>query len=48
VEYFNYVGTMITNDAIHTREIKSRIAMEHVAFNKKGLFSPAIWTYERN
>jgi hypothetical protein len=30
----------MTNDARHTREIKSRIAMENVAFNKmKALFT---------
>jgi hypothetical protein len=28
VEYFNYLGSMITNDARCTREIKYRIAME--------------------
>jgi hypothetical protein len=27
VEYFNYLGSMITSDARCTREIKSRIAM---------------------
>jgi hypothetical protein len=35
VEYFNYVGSMITNDARCTREIKSRIDMAKAAFNKK-------------
>jgi hypothetical protein len=35
VEYFNYLGSMITNDARCTREIKSRIAMAEAAFNKK-------------
>jgi hypothetical protein len=35
VEYFNYLGSMITNDAMCTREIKSRIAMAKAAFNKK-------------
>jgi hypothetical protein len=35
VEYFNYLGIKITNDAWCTREIKSRIAMAKVAFNKK-------------
>jgi hypothetical protein len=31
---------MITNDARKTREIKSRIAMEHVIFNKnKAIFT---------
>jgi hypothetical protein len=35
VEYFNHLGSMITNDARCTREIKSRIAMAQAAFNKK-------------
>jgi hypothetical protein len=35
VEYFNYLGRMIANDARCTREIKSRIAMAKAAFNKK-------------
>jgi hypothetical protein len=35
VEYFNYLGSMITNDARCTREIKSRIAMAKAAFDKK-------------
>jgi hypothetical protein len=35
VEYFNYLGSMTTNDARCTREIKSRIAMAKAAFNKK-------------
>jgi hypothetical protein len=35
VEYFNYLGSMITNYARCTREIKSRIAMANIAFNKK-------------
>ena len=40
VEYFNYLGSMITNDARCTREIKSRIAMAKAAFNnKKTLFT---------
>jgi hypothetical protein len=34
VEYLNYLGSMITNDARCTSEIKSRIAMEKAAFNK--------------
>jgi hypothetical protein len=34
-EYFKYLGSMITNDARCTREIKSRIAMAKAAFNKK-------------
>jgi hypothetical protein len=35
VEYFNYLGSMITNDARFTHQIKSRIAMAKSAFNKK-------------
>jgi hypothetical protein len=35
VEYFNYLGSMITNDARCTREIKFRIAMAKAAFNRK-------------
>jgi hypothetical protein len=35
VEYFNYLGSMITNNAKCKREIKSRIAMAKAAFNKK-------------
>jgi hypothetical protein len=35
VEEFNYLGSMITDDARRTREIKARIAMVKAAFNKK-------------
>jgi hypothetical protein len=35
VEYFNSLGSLITNDARYTREIKSRIAMAKAALNKK-------------
>jgi hypothetical protein len=35
VEYFNYLGSMLTNDARCTREIEYRIAMVKEAFNKK-------------
>ena len=35
VEYFNYLGSMMTNDARCTREIKSRIAMN----KKKTVFT---------
>jgi F0F1-type ATP synthase beta subunit len=38
VEYFNYLGSMITNDARCTCEIKSRIAMAKASFNKKKSF----------
>jgi len=36
---FKYLGTMLTNDGRCTCEIKSRIAMEKAAFNKKTLFT---------
>ena len=39
VEYFNSVCSMITNDARHTFEIKSRIAMTKAAFKKKKTIS---------
>jgi hypothetical protein len=39
VEYFNYLGSKITNDARCTREIKSRIAMAKADFNKMTLFT---------
>jgi hypothetical protein len=42
VEYLNYLGSMITNDARCTREIKSRIAMTKAAFNKKKTFHQQI------
>jgi hypothetical protein len=35
VEYFSYLGSMITNDARCTRGIKYRIAMAKAAFKKK-------------
>jgi hypothetical protein len=38
-EYFNCLGSMITNDARCTREIKSRIFMAKAAFKKKTLFT---------
>jgi hypothetical protein len=39
VAYLNYFGSMITNDASSTREIKFRVAMEKAAFNKKMIFT---------
>jgi hypothetical protein len=39
VEYFSYLGSMLTNDAMCTREIKSRIAMAKASFDKKTLFT---------
>jgi hypothetical protein len=39
VKYFNYLGSMITNDARCTHEIKSRIVMAKAAFTKETLFT---------
>jgi hypothetical protein len=40
VEYFNHLGSLITNDARRTREIKSRITVSKIACNKeKTLFT---------
>jgi hypothetical protein len=41
VEYFKYLGSMITKDATCTCEIKYSIAMAKAAFNnkKKNLFT---------
>jgi hypothetical protein len=38
VEYFNYLGDLITNDARYTGENKCRIYMERAEFKKKSLF----------
>jgi len=35
VEHIKYLGSMVTNEARFTREIKSRIAIAKAAFNKK-------------
>jgi hypothetical protein len=39
VEYFKHLGSVIINYAICTSEIKSKVAMEKAAFNKKTLFT---------
>jgi hypothetical protein len=39
VEYFNYLDSMITNDATGTREIESRFAMAKTALSKHTLFT---------
>jgi hypothetical protein len=42
MEYFNYFGSMLTNDAWCTREIKSRIQKQRST--RRRIFSPANWT----
>ena len=43
VEYFNYFGSVIPNDARCTREIKSRISIQKQHSTRR-LFSPEDWT----
>jgi hypothetical protein len=43
MEYFNCLGSIITNDARCAREIKSRIAVAKAALKKKFL-SAESWT----
>jgi len=38
-QYFKYLGSMITKDERHTREIKSWITRAKATFNKKKTFS---------
>ena len=42
VEYFNYLGSVIIDDASCTCEIESRIAMAKAVLNNKTLL-PANW-----
>jgi hypothetical protein len=39
VKYFNYLGSMITNNEMCTREVKWSIAMAKAAFNKNTFFT---------
>jgi hypothetical protein len=39
VEYFNYLGSLITNDAKRAHKMKTRTAMAKAAFNKETLFT---------
>jgi hypothetical protein len=39
VDYFNYQGSVITNDVRCTREIKSKIATAKTEFRKKTFFA---------
>jgi hypothetical protein len=47
VEYFNCLGSMITNYARCACEIKSRIAMAKIAFNNMTLFTSKLDLKER-
>jgi hypothetical protein len=38
VEYFNYLGSIITNDARCRLETKCRIAITKALFNRKNIF----------
>jgi hypothetical protein len=44
VEYINWFGSIKTNDARCTREIKSRFTIAEAAFKKQNVLSPAKWT----
>jgi len=43
MEYSNHLGTLITNDAKYTREIKYTIAMAKATLNKKDLFTSKLY-----
>jgi hypothetical protein len=45
VEYFSYLGSIITNDVRCTHEIKSWTAMAKVAFKRKEDPITQNWTY---
>jgi hypothetical protein len=46
VEFFKYLGSMLTNDGRYTCAIKSRIAMAKAAFNKKMALFARKWTWK--
>ena len=46
VESFKYLGSILTSYGRCTCEIKCRIEMAIAAFNKKGLFLLAHWTWD--
>jgi hypothetical protein len=39
MEYFSHVGSLLTDNARHTLEIKFRIAMAKATLNKKSPFA---------
>jgi hypothetical protein len=43
VEYFNNLGSLITNNGRCTRDSKSKIAMARAAFIKKEILSQKKW-----
>ena len=45
VEFFKYLGIILTNDGRFTCEIKCRIAMAKAAFNKMRTLLLAHWTW---
>ena len=45
VEYLTYLGSILTNDARCTGEMKSRTTMAKVAITNKKTFSPTNWTW---
>jgi hypothetical protein len=47
VEFFKYLGSMLTNDGRCPCEIKSRIAVAKAAFNKKRALFLAKWAQNR-
>jgi hypothetical protein len=45
-EYFNYLGSVIDNDASSRNEIKSRIAVAKAAFNKQKTVFTSKWDFQ--
>jgi hypothetical protein len=43
VEYVTYLGNGLTNDAVCTREMKSKIVTAKTAFNKKKSLLTSKW-----
>jgi hypothetical protein len=44
VAYFNYLGSIITNDGRSTSEIKARISTAKAAFSRKKILFTSNWT----
>jgi hypothetical protein len=45
-EYFNYLGSMITNEARRTREIKFRIVVATAAFDQNSFHKSVVLTFK--